>query len=200
MKKTGRCETNNPRCDCTMCQKLKRKQTFKKGRGTSILCTMKHFKVKETCLPPFCTFETDLLILHASVLLSSSLWGFIIADHSKVVLLIWFSVACFAVRVLVVFRLMTGHYIELLDGCFFGGRCPLSWPYFHIEFWLFVVLLFPIKVWFWERALVFACYSSFSLLTRYFQYSIQISEYWKMYYHTEIFAICACLKFRGIHI
>ena len=78
------------------------------------------------------------------------------------------SVACFGVRILVMFHLMFAHYtlvqLGLLSGHFLGNSSPLGWPFVLIVFCLFPVFPF----WFQEQDLVFYCPSSCSLLFYYF--------------------------------
>ena len=126
---------------------------------------MKHFKVKETCLSPFCTFETNLLILHAIVLLSSSLWGFIIADHSKVgtsdmVLCCLFCCQSFGS---VSFYDWSWYFylgLSCWKAAFGEGNARSVSRMFTMSFVCLWFWLFPIKVWFWVQTLGFACSSS----------------------------------------
>ena len=58
------------------------------------------------------------------------------------------SVACFGVRVSVMFHLMFVHYtissVWVAEWPPFGNGCQLSWPYVLILFCLFVILIhFP---------------------------------------------------------
>ena len=63
----------------------------------------------------------------------------------------WFSVACFGVRVSVMFHLMFVHYtlvrFGLLGGHLLGNSCPLGLPYVLIVFCLFVILIY-FALWF----------------------------------------------------
>ena len=71
-------------------------------------------------------------------------------DRSKAVFLTWLSVACFGVRVMVMFHLMFVHYIEvrfwLLSDHLLGNSYALGWPFVLIVFCLLVFYLFPILV------------------------------------------------------
>ena len=66
------------------------------------------------------------------------------------------SVACFSVRVSVMFQLMFIYYtlvrFGLLSGHLLGNSCPLGWSYVLIDFCLFVILFishFGLKSWIW---------------------------------------------------
>ena len=70
--------------------------------------------------------------------------------------LLWFSVACFGVRVSVTFHLMFVHNIlvrfGLLSGYLLGKSCPLGWPYVLIVFCLFAIIVisrFGFEGWVW---------------------------------------------------
>ena len=56
------------------------------------------------------------------------------------------SVACFGVRVSVMFHLMFVHYtfssFRLLSGHLLGNSCPLDWPFVLIVFCLFVIFIY----------------------------------------------------------
>ena len=56
------------------------------------------------------------------------------------------SVACFGVRVSVMFHLMFVHYtlssVWVLSGYLSGNRCPLGWPFVLILFCLFVFFVY----------------------------------------------------------
>ena len=62
----------------------------------------------------------------------------------------WFSVACFGVRLSVMFHLMFVHFtlvrFWLLSGHLLGNSCPLGWSFVLIVFCLFVFYSFPILV------------------------------------------------------
>ena len=62
----------------------------------------------------------------------------------------WFSVACFGVRVSVMFHLIFFHYtfssVWLLSCHLLGKSCASGWPFVLIVFCLFVFYLFPILV------------------------------------------------------
>ena len=55
-----------------------------------------------------------------------------LTDRSKAVVLMWFSVACFGVRVSVMFHLMFVHYtlssVRIAEWHLLGNSCPLGWP------------------------------------------------------------------------
>ena len=76
------------------------------------------------------------------------------------------SVACFGVRVSVMFHLMFIILLVrfgLLSGHLLGNSCPLGWPHVLIVFCLFVIFIY-FPFWF----LAFNCSSSCPLLFYYF--------------------------------
>ena len=67
-----------------------------------------------------------------------------VTDRSKAMVLLWFSVACFGVKISVMFHLMFVYaYILLvrfwlLSGHLLGNSCALGWSFVLIVFCLFV--------------------------------------------------------------
>ena len=66
----------------------------------------------------------------------------------------WFSVACFVVRVSVMFHLMFVHYT--ISSVWVADSCPLGWPFVLIVVCLFVIFIY-FPFWFYERDLAIDC-------------------------------------------
>ena len=72
----------------------------------------------------FCTtLETEGEVVHVIPVLGPQLF---ITDRSNAVVLLWFSVVCFGVRVSVTLRLTCVHIIGFLSGHLLGNSCLLS--------------------------------------------------------------------------